>query len=181
MANQAFPALARCDVEGRVLKLADGSCATVRALRAHETAIVAEVFAGMSERSRRDRFGGPKPQLSPAELEHLAAVDHRNHEALVAVESDTGRAVAIARFVRDRFDEHVAEVAFAVVDGCQGRRLGTRLAELLACRAREEGIERLRAFVLAENRNSRALVRRLGRLVDHSFDGDSVELVVALA
>jgi RimJ/RimL family protein N-acetyltransferase len=110
----------------------------------------------------------------------LTAVDHEDHEAFVAVEAETGRAVGEARVVRDRNDRRVGEVAFAVTDAWQGRRLGTYLAELLARRARELGMSRVRASMLADNPRSLALMRRMGRVVARRYEQGALELEVAL-
>jgi RimJ/RimL family protein N-acetyltransferase len=76
--------------------------------------------------------------------------------------------------------EALAEVAFAVADQWQNRCLGTRLAFLLAARARELGVDRFRANMLADNSRSVALMRRIGRVVSRQHDGPTVELEVAL-
>jgi RimJ/RimL family protein N-acetyltransferase len=164
----------------RTVTLADGLRAVVRTLAGGEVAVVQQVFDAMSERSRYERFLGAKPALSRDDLSLLSAVDHENHEALVAVDPVTGNAVGEAHLVRDRGDRSVAEVAFAVADEWQGRSLGTRLACLLAARARELGIRRLRARMLAGNTRSRALMRSMGRVVDRSYDGVALELEVVL-
>src|SRR4051812_16915438 len=134
-------------VDARTVVLADGSRAVVRQLAGGEVAVVQEVFDGLSEESRRQRFAGAKPALSRRDLELLTAVDHDDHEAFVAVDAATGCAIGEARVVRDRTDRSVGEVAFAVTDAWQGRRLGTYLAHLLASRARELGISRIRASI----------------------------------
>ena len=111
----------------------------LRPLQRHERAPVLTVFRGLGERSRRRRFLGAKPRLSARELETLTDIQRGRHEAIVATDPTTGRAVAIARFVRDPCEEAVAEIAFEVVDACQGRGLGRRLARELGLRARRAG------------------------------------------
>lgn len=166
--------------DGRAVVLPDGSRAVVRTLASGEAAVVQEVFDGLSDESRRQRFAGAKPELSRRDIELLTDVDHDDHEAFVAVDAATGRAIGEARVVRDRNDRRVGEVAFAVTDAWQGRRLGTYLAGLLAQRARELGISRIRASILADNRRSRALLSRMGRIVARRYEGGSLELEVAL-
>jgi RimJ/RimL family protein N-acetyltransferase len=180
MIDNATPTGSACGVEGRELVLPDGGRVVVQPLGRGDSTPVCQVFAGLGERSRRARFGAPKPRLSARELEALSDVDHDSREALVALDADTGRAVAIVRFVRDRVNRGVAEVAFAVVDAWQARGLGARLAELLACRAREVGVERISASIQSDNVASQSLVRRMGRIVGRSYDGGWVELVAAL-
>jgi RimJ/RimL family protein N-acetyltransferase len=160
--------------------LSDGSQALVRPLAGGETPRVQEVFDGLSDESRRHRFAGAKPHLTARDLEALAAVDHEDHEAFVAVEALTGRAVGEARVVRDTSDSRVGEVAFAIADAWQGRCLGAHLADILARRARELGMSRLRANLLADNKRSSALMRRMGRVVARRYESGSLELEVAL-
>jgi RimJ/RimL family protein N-acetyltransferase len=166
--------------EGRTVVLADGARAVVRTLAGGDVAVVQEVFAGMSERSRYQRYIGPKPLLSRRDVEQLTAVDHDNHEALVAIDPATRRAIGEAHLVRDETDRAIGEVAFAISDAWQNRRLGSWLAELLATRARQLGIRRIRATMLADNVRSRAIVRRMGRVVRSTYVGSAVELEVTL-
>ncbi|MFL5919362.1 MAG: GNAT family N-acetyltransferase [Gaiellaceae bacterium] len=155
-------------------------CAVIRPVADGDVAVVREVFDGLGPGSRYQRFLGAKPELSERELESLSAVDHEDHEALVAVDPASGAALGEAHLRRDPYDRGVAEVSFAVVDDCQNVHLGTRLAAQLAARARELGISRLRASMLVENTRSRALFRGMGRVVGRSYDGGAVELEVAL-
>ena len=60
-----------------------------------------DVFAGLSERSRRLRFLGSKPRLLESDVAHLVDVGRHGREAVVAVDEESGRTVGIARFVRD--------------------------------------------------------------------------------
>ena len=152
----------------------------LRTLSYGEREPVLEVFSGLSERSRRLRFLGAKPRLREQDLEALVDVGRRGHEAVAAVDGRTGRAIGLARFVRDS-DAPEAEIAFEVVDDWQGRGVGRLLVEEVARMAREQGILRLRAFVDRSNAPALALVRGLGDLVAQRPEGPAVELVVRLA
>jgi RimJ/RimL family protein N-acetyltransferase len=169
-----------CPRDAEHITLGDGSRVVIRALCSGEAPVVRQIFESMSEESRQQRFVGPKPRLSEQDLGLLASVDHRNHVGVVAFDAATGHAVGEAHLVRDATDSSLGEVAFGVVDAWQDRRLGTRLAERLAARARELGIARVRATLFADNRRSDALLRRLGSVVDVRFEGAAIELLVAL-
>jgi GNAT superfamily N-acetyltransferase len=151
-----------------------------RPLRAGERAPVLEVFAGLSERSRRLRFLGSKPRLLESDLAHLVDVGRSGREAVAAIDQASGRTVGIARFVRDD-DRPEAEIAFAVVDEWQGRGLGKQLLAELRRLAREEGILRFRALIAHGNTRAFALVRGLGDVLVHDYVDGNVELVVRLA
>jgi L-amino acid N-acyltransferase YncA len=151
-----------------------------RALRPGERAPVLEVFAGLSERSRRLRFLGAKPRLAEREVEHLVDVGCCGREAVVAVDPTTGTTVGLARFVRDEGAAE-AEVAFEVVDAWQGNGIGKRLLAELAVEARAQGILRFRALISRENRAAAALMRSVGEVLVQRHEGPELELVVRLS
>jgi RimJ/RimL family protein N-acetyltransferase len=145
-----------------------------------DRAAVVEVFQGMSERSRRLRFHGPKPVLGEADLAWLVDVGCCGREAVVATDLVTGAVVGTARFVRDDDDPRSAEVAFEVVDRCQSRGVGRRLVAELGSLARREGIERFHAAVVPGNEAALSLLRRSGRLMGSTFVDGVHELVIEL-
>lgn len=143
------------------------------------TAIL-EVFEGMSERSRRLRFHGPKPVLREAEIDWLVDVGCCGREAVVATDLVTGAVVGTARFVRDEDDSRSAEVAFEVVDDCQRRGVGRKLLSELSALARSQGIERFHATVVPGNEPALTLLRRSGRLLGSTFVDGVQELAIEL-
>jgi RimJ/RimL family protein N-acetyltransferase len=79
--------------------------------------------------------------------------------------------VGSARYVRERDNRDIAEVAFAVIDAYQGRGLGTLLLGALAVAARENGVRRFRARMLSDNVAMRAVLRRAGARMDFAEPG----------
>jgi protein lysine acetyltransferase len=148
---------------------------TIRALRNGDTETVAALFARLGDRSRERRFCGAKPRLSDLELATLARVD-REHHVLVGYADGDSQPVGIARLVREG---HSAEIAFAVADDYQGRRVGSILASELAADARAAGITRLTATVCGDNPRVIALLERLGSF-DMSWQGRERAIVVGL-
>ena len=134
----------------------------LRALRPDDAPGLAEAFEQLSETSRYRRFFTAKPHLSERSLAFFTDVDHHDHEALVAVTPGSGQLVGVARFIRNPREPDQAEVAITVIDSWQGRGLGTALLRELAQRAAEEGIRHFTAEILAENRPTLTLARRLG-------------------
>lgn len=134
---------------------------TVRPIRVGDKEALLDLFERLSPRSRFRRFLAPKPSLSRRELAYLTEVDHRTHEALVAVGRD-GAFAGVARYACAPGESTVADVAFAVADASQGRGIGTGLAGLLFADARANGILRLVAMTLPENRPARKLLGRMG-------------------
>ena len=135
----------------------------IRAVRSDDGPGLAEAFEQLSETSRYRRFFSVKPYLSEQCLAYFTDVDHRDHEALVAVAPDSGKLVGVARFIRDPREPDQAEVAVTVIDSWQRRGLGTALLHNLAQRAAQEDIREFTADILAENRPMLTLARRLGQ------------------
>jgi GNAT superfamily N-acetyltransferase len=119
---------------GRVVLLRDGSRVLCRPVRRSDAPLLADLFSRLSERSRRQRFLVPRDRLTDAELRYLTDIDHRDHEA---------------------------ELAVTVADAWQGRGLGTELVRQLGERARQEGIGRFTAFVTAGNLAVAGLLRAM--------------------
>jgi len=158
-------------------QLRDGETVVIRPLEPEDRELIRSGFERLSERSRYLRFQTPLTELSDAQLSHLTDVDHHNHEALVALDPDSDEGIGVARFVR--IGEKVAECAIVVADDWQNKGLGTELLERLVERAREEGVERFTALVLAGNTDALRLLQRLGDTVWRS-EGSQLELEIEL-
>ena len=115
----------------------------------------------MSEQSLYKRFMAPVARLTESQLRYLLEVDHRDHEALLAIDEESGEAVGVARFIRLERPE-VAEAAIIVVDPWQGSGLGKALLRMLAQAACEVGVNRFEANVLYDNAPMLALLDSLG-------------------
>jgi len=117
----------------------------------------------LSARSRRYRFFSTLVELSAARLQRLINVDRRGALALVAVAERSGNAaiVAEARCIPDRTAWN-AELAIAVADEFQRKKLGTQLMERLLAFASRTGMQQLYGEILGDNAGMLAFVQRLG-------------------
>jgi ribosomal protein S18 acetylase RimI-like enzyme len=162
----------------RVLKPRHGPTLLVRPLERGDVATVSAVFERLGEESRRARFNGPKPCLTSAELEQLAAVD-RCHHALVAYVEGDPLPIAIARLARNDHDS--AEIAFAVADAYQHQGIGSALAAELIADARAAGITEITALASSDNPAALALLRRTADVLDVHFEGPELSIRAAIA
>jgi RimJ/RimL family protein N-acetyltransferase len=152
----------------------------IRPIEPDDKGALARGFDRLSERSRYRRFLSPRGPLTASELQYLTEVDHHDHEALVAVDPQTGEGVGVARFVRSTEDPNTAELAVAVVDDWQGHGIGSLLASELAKRAHEERIRCFTALALAENDAMLGILEDLGQVRSGSPQLGTVELAVDL-
>ncbi|TMQ27901.1 MAG: GNAT family N-acetyltransferase [Candidatus Rokuibacteriota bacterium] len=101
----------------------------------------------------------------------------RPAQAALVVESptDADTLIAVARY-EPAGEPGAVEVAFVVQDPWQGRGLGTGLFRELLSLAELNGVQRFRAWVLADNRRMLDLVTRLGDVRGRTFEQGVVEL-----
>jgi GNAT superfamily N-acetyltransferase len=147
---------------------------TISRLRPGDSATVQALFDRLGERSRRLRFGGVKPALTPRDLELLSRVD-ADRDALVAYAG--GAPVGIAHLARDAGDPAWAEVGLAVADDHQGLGIGTALIRELAVDARTAGITHAHAWIDVENRGSRSLMRSATTVLRTGYDRGTLHVV----
>jgi RimJ/RimL family protein N-acetyltransferase len=126
------------------------------------------------------RFMSPVDRLTSSQIAYLVGVDHRDHEALLAVDEDSGEAVAVGRFVRSTEDPTRAEAAVLVVDEWQGRGLGKAMARALSDRARALGIDRFEATMLPGNKPMLAVLDWLGEIHNLGNDGGTLNVEIVL-
>lgn len=136
-------------------------------------------FDETSPTSRYRRFLTPLSRLTEEQLAYLTDVDFVDHAAWGAEIAETGRGIAIGRWIRLARDPGAAEAAIAVVDQFQGQGLGRALLWLLAESAIKRGIKRFRGEILAENEPMLGLLEGLGvEVVGRS--GSVLEVTVPL-
>jgi nucleotide-binding universal stress UspA family protein/GNAT superfamily N-acetyltransferase len=157
--------------------LRDGSQITIRPIGPDDRQGLADGFARLSPETRYRRFFGPVAQLRDRDLDYLTQIDHHDHEALVAIDDVTGDGVGVARYVR--ISDGVAEPAVVVVDEWQGRGVGGALLSSLVDRAREEGVTRFEAPVLATNTQAIKTLEKLGQTRSR-LEGREVMLTIDL-
>lgn len=174
VAAPSGPLPAEADVD-----LRNGVRVHLRQIRPEDAQPLARAFERLSEESRYRRFLSSVSRLSASQLRYMTEVDHHDHEALVAIGPDRAL-LGVARSVRSIQDRGSAEAAVVVADDWHGLGLGTALLELLAVRARAEGIDRFLALLLAENQEIIDLFEGLGRVRILGRGSGTVEIEVSL-
>jgi ribosomal protein S18 acetylase RimI-like enzyme len=162
-------------MQTRYLQLGRGL--VVRPLRNGDVETVAAVFDRLGERSRRARFNGPKPRLSPAELDHLATVDATRHVLVGYLDGDE-HPVALARLVREGSS---AEIAFEVADEHHRVGIGSALTAELLADARAAGITEVTALVASDNTAAVGVLRRVLERLEVRFEGPELAVRASLA
>jgi acyl-CoA synthetase (NDP forming)/GNAT superfamily N-acetyltransferase len=128
--------------------VADGGTVHLRPILPSDAAALIEFHGGLSVRTRYLRYFSAYPRMPERDVIRFTTVDHHDRVAFITLLAD--KIIAVGRYERTPGTDE-AEVAFVVADAHQGRGIGSVLLEHLAAAARERGIRRFTAVVLAEN------------------------------
>lgn len=145
----------------------DGRQVTIRHITADDAPLLVELYFHLSDTTRRLRFHSMRQNVSLQEIERearqLSDLDPEKEAALVAtLEQDGSEAiVASARLARSQ-NPAEAESAIVVRDDFQNQGLGSHMLILLAQVARSMNIQRLTAWIMAENVHMLHIIRKSG-------------------
>ena len=152
----------------RDVVLRDGVVLQMRSLRQTDREGLIALFKRCSPETIRYRFLRMVTSLPDSQLDQLVAVDGRRHVALVITQGEATeekieeKIVAVGRYFVLNEQPTTAEVSFLVEDAFQRRGIGTILLDALAEFARDHGLTRFAADVLADNRLMLSVFRKAG-------------------
>jgi acetyltransferase len=158
----------------------------IRPIRPDDEPLMARFHATLSERSVYLRYFHMLPldtRIDHERLTRICFVDYDHEMALVAERLDpaTGEReiLAVGRLTRaDQANE--AEFAMLISDKFQGHGLGTEMLKRLLEIARAEGLDRVNADILAENRQMLEICKLLGFRLRHSVEEHIVKAILPL-
>ena len=136
----------------RTVTLKDGFSARIRPIRPDDEPRLVDLYDRLSRHTAYQRFFTVLRRLPPDWYHFFANVDYVRRMALVAERETVAgpQIIGVGRY--EPSDEPgVAELAFVVEDGWQGRGLGALLLEAVLEAADARGLRRFRAYVLADN------------------------------
>ena len=162
-----------------LLRLRHGAIANVQFVEPEDEQELRDYFAGMSTRSRYNRFTGARGALTHQEFEELSHIGERDRFAVVVREQIGGTSVIVAeaRYAID-YSAGTLEFGLSVQDAFRGQGIGLALLFNLECRARILGMRRMFGDTLRTNDEMKGLGRKAGfSFVATPNDGREVRLV----
>jgi GNAT superfamily N-acetyltransferase len=149
----------------------------LRLLETDDANLIRRFYWRMSRDTIYRRFMGPVVPPADALVRRLIDVDHRDRDALIALDA---RGIAgVARYAstpgRPEYD-----VAVVVADDWQGKGLGRLLMRRLAHIARLRGISSFHATMFGDNGRAVALVRSLSPRATFRYDSGEIEADIPL-
>jgi acetyltransferase len=133
----------------------------LRPIRPEDAPLLVGLFESLSPRSVYLRFFSPMKRLPPSMLALFTQIDYDRHIALVAMSESKEEMLGVARIIYGR-DLKEAEFSVVVGDQWQGKGIGAALLQRCLSIARDQGLEKVTGFVLAENTQMLALGKKMG-------------------
>ena len=164
--------------------LRNGTPVVIRAVRPDDRERIAQAFGKLERESVYTRFFSYRPALSDAELGQIDSMDFVRDVMLVVTTAVAAEEIIIASarcIAHEETDGSLtAEVAFTVEEDYQGNGIAGRLLAHLAALARMNGVTRLVAEVLPQNKAMLAVFRKSGLPNSESREGGVVHLTLTL-
>lgn len=170
---------------GRQITLRNGTRVQVRVARPDDRDRIVAAFNELEPDSVYTRFFSMRKELTAAELDRMTATDGTHFVGLVAVvgqgadETVVGGATYVA--VPSANDTRAAEVAFTIEEDYQGQGLAGQLFAVLASIARQHGIHRFEAEVLAGNAPMLKVFERSGLPLTKTREGGVTHIEMDLS
>ncbi len=163
------------------VSLLDGRQALLRPIRSDDQNAIVAFFDRLSTDTRFLRFHYAKGRIAPEELDRYCRVDYYNSFGLVAEINRHGNIdiVGVGRYVRLPCTD-IAEIAFVVEDGEQGKGIGTHLLKELVILARERAVATFVAELLNENIIMLDILRKFAPGLKQVIDGNSILVTISI-
>ncbi len=155
----------------------EGEEVTIRPAKPVDERRIQEHFYNLDKEDIFSRFMHEKTSFPRAEFESRSQIDYVKDLTLLALvgEFGFGRVVAVGECMLLP-KTNMAEVAFSVNKGYQGKGIARRILRKLADAARENGLFGLIAYTTPGNQAMIRLFRTLPYKVKSAFDGEGVSL-----
>lgn len=146
--------------------LRNGISMLLREIKPDDKQGLLDGFHRLKGKSIYFRFFSARHELTEKELKYFTEIDFEHHVAILATIMSEGKEqiIGVGRYIEfeDDDSERVAEIAFIVDDECQGLGVGTILFEQIVTIAQNNGISKLQADVLLDNKNMLEIFRHSG-------------------
>lgn len=147
----------------KVIKLKNGAEAILRPIRPEDEPMESRMIEKLSSETLYFRFFGYVPRVSHDFLTRFTHIDYDREMAIVAEIEKDGRKemIGVVRIIADAWGE-AAEYAIVVADEWQGLELGGNMMDYILEIARDKGISKIYASMLATNKRMIRMFEKRG-------------------
>ena len=159
------------------LVLRDGASIFARPVRPEDEDMYRRFFHRVTMEDLRLRFFAPVKDFNHVFIARLTQIDYARAFALCAIDESDGEMAGGVRVMHDP-DETSGEYAVLIRSDFKGRGLGWALMKSAIDYARSVGLEKLKGYVLPENRAMLDLCERLGFEMIDDREDPGVKIVI---
>ncbi len=161
-------------------RLDDGRDVTLRPIRPEDEPLEFELFDSFSDKTWRQRFFGPRTEVTHREMTRYTNIDYRREMAIIGIleENDDKKMIGVGRLIIGP-DQDTGEYAVVVGDPWQKLGLGEKLTDSIIGVAEDKGLKTIYATILKNNKPMLQLARKMG-FQEEERDSDTVDMVLRL-
>lgn len=158
----------------------DGRSVELRPIRPEDEPLEFELFDSFSQETWRQRFFGPRHEVTHKDMIRYTNIDYRREMAMVGIveEEDREKMVGVGRLIIGPTAD-TGEYAIVVGDPWQGLGLGEKLTDSIIGIAEDMGLDSIYATVLKGNHRMLQLCRKMG-FQEEERNSDTVKMVLRL-
>lgn len=159
-------------------RLDDGREVTLRPIKPEDEPLEFELFDSFSEKTWRQRFFGPRTEITHEEMTRYTNIDYRREMAIIGIlEDDDGKKmIGVGRLIIGP-DQNTGEYAVVVGDPWQRSGLGEKLTDSIIGVAEDKNLKSIYATILKSNKPMLQLARKMGfQETDRNSDTVKMEL-----
>jgi acetyltransferase len=161
-------------------RLDDGRNITLRPIKPEDEPLEFELFDSFSDKTWRQRFFGPRTEVTHKEMTRYTNIDYRREMAIIGLleENDDRKMIGVGRLIIGPNND-TGEYAVVVGDPWQRLGLGEKLTDSIIGVAEDKNLESIYATILKNNKPMLELVRKMG-FQEEERNSDTVKMVLRL-
>jgi acyl-CoA hydrolase/GNAT superfamily N-acetyltransferase len=149
-----------------------------RPVKINDEPIIKDFFYSLSDDSFRRRFMSQRRDMPHKLRQEYVVIDYTSEIVLLAMVHEDGKEI-LAGMGQILMDEnHMAEVAFAVLDDFQNKGIGSELLQYLTVIAKRKGLHGFTADVLIENKPMLHVFEKMGFEMQKRVEYNAYSLIM---
>jgi acyl-CoA hydrolase/GNAT superfamily N-acetyltransferase len=150
----------------------------LRPVKISDEPLLKDFYHSCSEENLYRRFMSVRKSMPHEQLQEFAVIDYTRDMVILAIIKENEEKEVVVGVGEYSIDDatHTADVAFAVIDECQGQGIATELLTYLTHLARKRGLLGFTADVLFDNASMLRVFEKMGFDMKKTVDGGVYKL-----
>jgi len=161
-------------------RMDDGRNVTLRPIKPEDEPLEFQLFDSFSDKTWRQRFFGPRTEITHEEMTRYTNIDYRREMAIIGILEENGeeKMIGVGRLIIGP-NQDTGEYAVVVGDPWQRLGLGEKLTDSIIGVAEDKNLQSIYATILKNNKPMLQLSRKMG-FEEVKRDSDTVKMEMRL-